>query len=123
MKILITENKVQKTIQMTLNKILESLKNIAEEDPKAFDKNVSENIDNFESINIVYFEYDKEEKELTFNCHLEVNLSFDIPFNKWSTIADILSEINWELKQESLPFKTILFLSSVNIINKKNEDW
>jgi hypothetical protein len=120
MKVIISENKFERSIQNKLDKTLTNLKMDAEANPKDYTKRFSENIDNVDGIKVMSIDVLKV-PELKFDIEVEVILDNDIPFDKWDIVAEILTEIAWIIKND-LMIKLKISLGKLTIKNKTT-DW
>ena len=120
MKIIISENKFERSIQKKLDETLNYLKMDAEANPKDYTKRFSENIDNVDGIKVMSIDVLKVPK-LKFDIEVEVILDSGISFGKWETVDEILTEIVWIIKKE-LMVNIKLSLGKLTI-NNEMTDW
>ena len=121
MRVLITENKFQQTLQNQIDRILKELKIEAENMPEEFDDQLTHWIDNVENIKIKQIEkkHSNYYKDTTYVLDVDVTIDSVFGFH----LMPIFTQVEWELKQ--IFGGTISFiLNEINVTNiNKNKDW
>jgi hypothetical protein len=120
MKILITENKFEKTLQNQIDKILKKLKIDAVNMPEEFDDQLIHWIDNVENIKIKQIEkkHSNYYKDTTFVLDVEVIIDSIFGFD----LIPIFNQVEWDLKQ-NFGSGISFILNEINVINiNQNKD-